>query len=234
MVNLEEYTVDGGRGLELVQRLLLSSPGCEFDPRVLKLRDRITLAILMEQAQFAALTLFAQVKKLGIKKIGFNEVAWAYATDIHADDTQLWMRDPSFIAKMKGKGFDLETAARQKSYGFIHLILPVRIINQSENETVDVLYAGRGGNTEIKNVFVADLGPLKKDQIILVHAGSVVSDTCSLSLASAIFKRQDQIRWVAEAMRDIQAIDCSQEFGSSLAGWARKNWQRHKLGYRRA
>lgn len=229
MEPLKKYQLEED-GFSVLKRILLSSPGCHFNPDILG-RKRINLDTLSQNVPTGgAITLFAYGKKHDKQTLSAEDVILAFASALHAQDTWRWLNlDLGYLSEMGKKGFVLEGEDRKRRFFFVHLLNPVSVTGILD-ERLEVKYQNSPLVISVLGVFAGNLSVRVGEQVA-IHSGCLI---CKLNndLANAILEQQrksEEIWSLYLQLGKIPHIDLENDFGASLFQFNKGNFQKYQL-----
>jgi len=216
-------------GLAIVKRILLSSPGCDFEPEILREKEIDLYCLHSTVPTGGAVTLFAYAKKEGKEVLHAEDVILAFSSLRHAEDTWNWLNaDPAFLSDMKAQGFQLDGQECKNRFFFSHLLNPV-YISKLAGDKVEVEYQNGGLVISVQAVFSGHL-PIRVGQQVALHSGCII---CQLdkNLAGQILasQRQSDEIWPCYKNLSESSIDLERDFGASLFQFNLSNFQKYPL-----
>ena len=215
-------------GLAIVKRILLSSPGCDFDKEILQAKSIDLFSLHSMVHSGGAVTLFGYAKKNGKQVLNAQDVLLAFSSSEHARDTLFWLNsDLGFRDEMREKGFIL-TSQNRKRFFFSHLLNPV-LTTESAGDKVEVEYKNEYLVIFVQAVFSGHL-PIRVGQQVALHSGCII---CQLdkNLAGQILasQRQSDEIWPCYKSLSESSIDLERDFGASLFQFNQSNFQKYPL-----
>lgn len=190
-INLAEYQFSP-EAFELLLNIMRSCGTLNTKPEFSREQVRASDFYKLTSA-YAVISVVGYCQKIGVKEIGFDEVAMAFATENHADP--VWEK--------AGNKFQEED--KRVKYFFSHILCPLSVTSV-KNGKIEGQYSNNGLSVILKNV-KSDLKTLKRD-LVLVHMGQVISK-CPSELWKKISESQAKNDLINKVFGKVKEIDYS-------------------------